>query len=51
MSLRAPSSALAVSRAMRWIPLGLPNFVVRYGIIASSARGESGVVAALSAYT
>ena len=45
---RASSSAPAAASPTVWWLDGLPNQRVRYGIIASSTSGRTGVVAALS---
>ncbi len=47
--LRATSTASSACHPKEWLRLAaLPNRSVRYGIIASSTRGSSGVVAWLS---
>ena len=46
---RARSTASSAFHPNEWLrEAALPNSVVRYGIIASSTRGSSGVVALLS---
>jgi len=44
--LRAASTASSASQPKGWLRLAaLPNFSVKNGIIASSTRGSTGVVA------
>ncbi len=46
---RAFSTACSASQPKAWLRLAaLPKLAVKYGIIASSTRGSSGVVAWLS---
>ncbi len=46
---RATSTAFSASQPNWWLRLAaLPNLPVKYGIMASSTRGSSGVVAWLS---
>ena len=46
---RARSTPLSASQPNGWLRLaGCPNFSVKYGIIASSTRGSTGVVDWLS---
>ena len=43
---RAVSTACSASQPKEWLRLAaLPNFAVKKGIIASSTRGSSGLVA------